>query len=136
MSTERFGNRYSDRFMLGASRIMVAPDDATYAVIQIPKYAFITDVWLNIRTAYVAGSPVLTVGFEGNGETANTAFFITNDIADPFVAGIKRSVEDTLTSKPSKYFSGGSGAITVTVAAGGASTEGTFEVFAQYVVIS
>lgn len=136
MATERFGHRFSDRYMMAASRLMVAPDDDTYYVIQLPRYALVTDVMLNIRTAYIGGAPSITVGFAGNGETANTAYFITNDIAEPTVAGIKNSIKDTIASNRSKYFSDGSGSITVTVAAGGATTEGTFEVFAQYVLIS
>jgi len=122
--------------MMVASRLMVAPDDDTYYVIQLPRYAFVTDVWLNITTAYVGGAPTISVGFAGNGETANTAYFITTDISEPTVAGIKCSIKDTIASNRSKYFSNGSGSITVTIAAGSASTEGTFEVFAQYVLIS
>jgi hypothetical protein len=122
--------------MMAASRLMVAPDDDTYYVIQLPRYAFVTDVWLNITTAYVGGAPTISVGFAGNGETANTAYFITTDISEPTVAGIKCSIKDTIASNRSKYFSNGSGSITVTIAAGSASTEGTFEVFAQYVLIS
>jgi len=122
--------------MMAASRLMVAPDDDTYYVIQLPRYAFVTDVWLNITTAYVGGTPTISVGFAGNGETANTAYFITTDISEPTVAGIKCSIKDTIASNRSKYFSSGSGSITVTIAAGSASTEGTFEVFAQYVLIS
>jgi len=122
--------------MMAASRLMVAPDDDTYYVIQLPRYAFVTDVWLNITTAYVGGAPTISVGFAGNGETANTAYFITTDISEPTVAGIKCSIKDTIASNRSKYFSNGSGSITVTIAAGNASTEGTFEVFAQYVLIS
>jgi len=122
--------------MMAASRLMVAPDDDTYYVIQLPRYAFVTDVWLNITTAYVGGAPTISVGFAGNGETANTAYFITTDISEPTVAGIKCSIKDTIASNRSKYFSSGSGSITVTIAAGSASTEGTFEVFAQYVLIS
>ena len=136
MATERFGHRFSDRYMMVASRLMVAPDDDTYYVIQLPRYAFVTDVWLNITTAYVGGAPTISVGFAGNGETANTAYFITTDISEPTVAGIKCSIKDTIASNRSKYFSNGSGSITVTIAAGSASTEGTFEVFAQYVLIS
>jgi hypothetical protein len=122
--------------MMAASRLMVAPDDDTYYVIQLPRYAFVTDVWLNITTAYVGGAPTISVGFAGNGETANTVYFITTDISEPTVAGIKCSIKDTIASNRSKYFSNGSGSITVTIAAGSASTEGTFEVFAQYVLIS
>ena len=136
MARERFGHRFSDRYMMAASRLMVAPDDDTYYVIQLPRYAFVTDVWLNITTAYVGGAPTISVGFAGNGETANTAYFITTDISEPTVAGIKCSIKDTIASNRSKYFSNGSGSITVTIAAGSASTEGTFEVFAQYVLIS
>jgi hypothetical protein len=122
--------------MLAGSRKFVAPDDDTYYIISLPRYAFVTDVWLFITKAYVGGTPSIEIGFTGNGETAAVNYFITNDIAEPTVLGLKRSVKDTLVSNSSKYFADGSGAITLTIAAGSATTEGNFEVFAQYYLIS
>lgn len=135
MSTERFSTRLSDRPFLAASRLFVAPDDDTYLIIHIPKYSFVSDVWLDISKAYVGGGTI-EIGFAGNGETAVAYYFITSDISEPTVKGIKRSVGDTLLSGGSKYFGDGSGALTVTIAAGLASVEGNFTVFAQYYVIS
>jgi hypothetical protein len=136
MATERLAHRFSDRQFLAGSRKFVAPDDDTYYIISVPRYAFVTDVWLFVSKAYVGTTQSLEVGFAGNGETAVVNYFITNDIADPTVLGLKRSVHDTLTSNSSKYFSTGSGIITLTVAAGDATVEGNFEVFAQYYLIS
>jgi hypothetical protein len=136
MATERLTQRFSDRYMFAGSRKFVAPDDDTYYIIQLPRYAFVTDVWLFVSSAYVGGAPSIEVGFAGNGGTAVVNGFITNDVAEPTVAGLKRSMYDTLTSNSSKYFNNGSGVITVTIAAGGASTEGNFEVFCQYALIA
>ena len=136
MAIERFSTRMSDRFYMVASRLLVAPDDETYYVIQVPRFALVTDVFLFVSKAYVAGTPSIEVGFTGNKDTAVVNYFITNDVAEPKVTGIKRSVTDTRTSNSSKYFNNGSGAITVTIAAGSATTEGNFEVFANYVIIS
>lgn len=136
MATEAYVHRCSDKFMVAASRVFVAPADDTYFIISIPQFALVTDVWLNITTAYVDGTPSISVGFAGNKQTAVTTYFITNDIAEPTVAGLKVSVQDTLTSNRGKYFNAGPGSITMTVAANSATTEGTFQIFAQYALIS
>lgn len=136
MAFDAYVHRCSDKFMMAASRIFVAPDDGTYFIIQIPQFGLVTDVWLNITTAYVGGAPSLTVGFAGNKQTAIANYFITNDIAEPTVDGLKISVQDTNISNRGKYFGSGPGAITMTIAAGGATTEGTFQIFAQYALIS
>lgn len=135
MSTDLYTNSFADNFRLARSKTLNAVSDDTYNIIRIPKFAFVTDVWLLITTAYVGGVPSITVGWIGNGETAQAAGFLSNEIAKPTVAGLKRAQHDTLVSFEGKYFSGGTGTITVTVAAGGATTEGVFQVFATYSVI-
>lgn len=128
-------NALSDKVFMARSLLFTEPDDGTYAIIQIPNKAFISDVWLNITTAYVAGTPSLTIGWMGNGETAQTAGFMSNDIAKPMEVGLKRAQHDTLLAWEGKYFNAGTGAVTITVAANSATTEGVFQVFVQYTVI-
>ena len=133
--TAKFSHKLADNYMLAMSGLLVEPDDDTYDVIRIPKWGFVENVWLEITTAYIAGTPTITIGWKGNGETAQAAGFMSTDIAKPFELGLKKAQQDNLLSFPGKYFSGGSGAITVTVAAGAATTEGQFRVIAGYSVI-
>jgi len=133
--TDRFSHKLADNFMLAMSGLFITPDDATYDIIRIPKWGFVQDVWLEITTAYIAGTPSITIGWKGNGETAQTAGFMSNDIAKPLELGVKRAQKDNLLSFPGKYFGTGSGAVTVTIAAGGATTEGNFRVLVGYSVI-
>ena len=133
--TDRFSHKLADNTMLAMSGLFITPDDATYDIIRIPKLGFVEDVWLEITTAYIAGTPSITIGWKGNATTAVTAGFMSNDIAKPKVLGLKRAQRDNLLAFPGKYFSDGSGAITLTIAAGSATTEGNFRVLARYSVI-
>jgi hypothetical protein len=131
-NTERLSNASSDHFWMAGSRWFVAPSDATYDIIRVPKNCFVMRVYLFISVAYVGTTQSLTIGWSGNGETAVTNGFITNDIAKSTEKGLKRSESDTKTTFRGKYFNSGSGTITMTIAAGNASTLGTFRVFAEY----
>lgn len=133
-NTDAMSYRMSDRPFLARSKRMVAPADATYNLIRVPVKAFVTDVWVVITTAFTAAGSVLTVGWLGNGETADPDGFITTDISEPTVAGLKCAVHDTLTSWPGKYFYTSGGVITCTTD-DNAGTAGTFWVFANYYVI-
>lgn len=133
-NTDALSQRMSDRPILAISKRMVTPADATYNIIRIPKYAFITDVWVLVTTAYTAGGSTLTVGWLGNGQTAVPAGFMSSDIARPTSTGLKRAQQDTLISGEGKYFFTAGGAITVTTD-DNAGTAGTFWVFCNYYVI-
>ncbi len=133
--TDRFSNKLADNRMMAMSGLFIAPDDHTYDIIRVPHWAFVSNVWLEVTTAYIAGTPSITVGWKGNKETAVPAGFMSNDIAKPEEAGLKVAQKDNLEAFPGKYFNAGSGAITVTIAAGGATTEGNLRVFCEYTVI-
>ena len=135
MATDLYTNSFADNFRLARSKTLNAVNDDTYNIIRIPKHAFVMDVWLLITTAYSAGSPIITIGWAGNGETAVPAGFMSNEVALPTVAGLKRAQHDTKVSFEGKYFNSGPGIITVTVDDGGVTTEGIFVVFAVYSVI-
>ena len=135
MSTNFFTNAFADNFRLAASRQVISPSDGTYNLIRIPKFAFVSDVWLQVITANDVEPETCSVGWVGNGETAVTNGFITTDIADSTVAGLKRAKKDAATTWEGKYFSAASGMITFTFSNGSAATLGTFRVFAQYTVI-
>lgn len=134
MATDFYTNAFADNVRLAKSRSLITPAAATYNVIRIPKFAFVTDVWLLVGTAANAAPTTCQVGWSGNGETAVAAGFLSTDISDATVAGLKRAMRDTLVSFPGKYFSGGSGAITFTYNPGAATT-GIFWIFAQYIVV-
>jgi hypothetical protein len=133
--TDKFSHKLADNTKLAMSGLFITPDDATYDIIRVPFYGFVSDVWLEVTTAYIAGTPSITIGWKGNGETAQPSGFMSNDIAKPKELGLKRAQKDNLLSFPGKYFSSGSGVITVTIAAGSATTEGNFRVFAMFTVI-
>lgn len=132
---DMYSNKLADNRMLAMSKLFITPDDDTYDVIRVPHWAFVSNVWLEITTAYIAGTPSITVGWKGNKESAVLAGFFSNDIAKPKELGLKIAQRDALTVFPGKYFDAGSGAVTVTIAAGGATTEGNFRVFCEYTVI-
>lgn len=132
---DKFSTHATDSVRLARTHWFNAPDDATYNCIRFVKGTFVKSVKLLITTAYAGGTPTLTVGWSGNKETANAAGFISNDIAAPKVTGLKVALHDTLTSWPGKYFNSASGMLTVTVAAGDATTEGVFVVFCEYAVL-
>ena len=133
MSTDAYTSKASDSFRLEASKLMLLPDDATYNLIKIPKFAFVMDVWIQIVTAFTVDASI-KVGWFGNGETAVTDGFITNDVAYPSVVGVKRAFNSTVVTFPGKYFSSASGAVTATVLDNSGAV-GSFRVFVAFSVI-
>jgi hypothetical protein len=135
MATDFYTNAFADNFRLAKSRIIVSPATATFNVIRVPKYAFVSDVWLQVVIATNVEPDNCSVGWSGNADTAVTNGFITIETADPRTTGLKRAQKDTLTTFQGKYFSGGSGVITFTFDDGAATTLGSYIVFAQYTVV-
>jgi hypothetical protein len=133
-NTDAYTSKASNHFRMEASKLMLAPDDGTYNLIRVPRYAFVTDVWIEIVTAFT-GDASVTVGWLGNGETAITDGFIDNEVADPTNVGVKRGFNVSTKIFPGKYFSTAPGAITATVADNYSGTVKDFRVFAQFVVI-
>lgn len=132
--TDRYSHKLADNFKLAASGLFIIPSTDTYDIIRIPRLALVSDVWLEITTACTA-TATITIGWKGNGETAQTAGFMSNTIAKPTETGLKRAQKDDMTSFPGKYFSGGSGVVTITVG-GTTLSAGQFRVFAGYSVIT
>lgn len=134
--SDKFSNKLADNRMLAMSGLFITPVADVYDIIRVPHWAFVQNVWLEVTTAYVAGTPSITIGWKGNKEaSAVPAGFMSNDIAKPKELGLKIAQRDNLTAFPGKYFGAGSGTITVTIAIGGATTEGNFRVLAEYSVI-
>jgi hypothetical protein len=133
MSTDAYTTKSADNFRMEASKLMLAPADGTYNLIKIPKFAFVTDAWVQIVTAFT-GTASVEIGWFGNSQTAVTDGFITDDVADPTHVGMKRGFNTTTSTFPGKWFSAASGAITATVL-DGTGAVGNFRVFVQFTVI-
>lgn len=131
-NTDAYAKKSADNYRIDCSKLMLAPANATYNIIKIPAYALVTDVWIQIVTAFTEDASVI-VGWMGNGETAVTDGFITTNVADPKVVGLKRAFNTTESTFPGKYFTY-AGAVTTTLLAG-AGVAGNFRVFIQFTVI-
>ena len=125
-----YGHAFSDNFRLAASKRLSALADETYSVIRIPRFAFLSNVWVEVLT--LDADAVMTVGFIGNKETAGADAFMLNAACAPGMLGMKGSVIGTAAEAGGKYFRDGSGAITVTVTDANLLV---FQVFAKYSVI-
>ena len=135
MTTSFISHAFADNLRLVKSKLIIDPSDDTYLLSPIPKFAFVKSVWLQVVEAADVNPEACEVGWQGNGETAVTNGFISTDIADPTVTGLKKAMKDTLVAFEGKYFSDASGMLTFTYAAGDATTLGSFYIFAEYIVI-
>lgn len=130
----KFSRKISDYIYTARGLVMSIPANGTWSCIQVPKNAFVSGVWLNITTACAGTLPKVSVGWLGNGETAQTEGFITQEVAACTEIGLKSSLHSSEDSWPGKYFNTASGVITVTVS--GTLTAGVLYPFAQYTIIS
>jgi hypothetical protein len=131
MPTDFYAGKLSDNTYFAASKVLTNKSDGTYNLIRLPKYAFVTNVWLNVTTVFAGGIPAMTVGWIGNGAVADANGFMTDTEAAPTVAGLKAAT--SLAGFVGKYFSGGTGAITCTIS--GTPTSGICQFFVQYGII-
>jgi hypothetical protein len=133
MGTDAYTSKAADSFRMEASKLMIAPADGTYNLIKIPKFALVVDAWVQIVTAFTVDATI-EVGWAGNGETAVTDGFITDDVADATNVGMKRGFNTTTSTFPGKWFSGASGIVTATVLDNSGAV-GNFRIFVHFVVI-
>lgn len=128
-----FSNAASDNFRLLKSKPLsgTAATAGTWNLMRIPKWAFISNIWVMVETA--CNVEDITIGWSGNTETAVPAGFFSSDIVDAKTVGYKSAVSDTIVSFGQKYFDKGTGAITATL--GTTWTTGKIIVFCQYSVI-
>ena len=130
-TTDIISVKAADNYRVGKSRTILTPAAATYWVYKIPRFALVTDVWLYVPVA--GDSDTVSIGWLGNGETAQAAGFLSTSIAAVTVIGMKRAQHDTLVAFEGKYFDDAGGIMTMTVG----TTQGTgeFHVFVEYTVI-
>ena len=123
-------SRAADNFrMMRSGKIALSADD-TYAVVKVPKKAFVVGVWLEILTAFddQTTDGTITVGFSGNDETADPDYFMDNTAAAPLAVGMKEVTKG-------KWFGDASGLITLTVADNDSTVDPIVRVWVLYSVI-
>jgi len=128
-----YSHQFADNTRLAKSKTVIVTGLGSYNLIRIPKFALVKAIYLYISNTIAGTSPTLTIGFSGNGETADVDAFLLNRI----LAGMYATFQETsalAVGKGGKYFDSASGAITATIG-GTAATAGKFHVFADYVVI-
>ena len=126
----------SDNFRLARSKPLVSLADGTYDLIMIPKYAFVMNVWFQVTTAYAGGSgATATIGWTGNATTADPDGFMDAAWAAGRVAGMKEMHGDTQPGSKGKYFSDGSGFLTITLDDNAETTLLIGQVFMQFSVL-
>ena len=130
MAINVLSSRSADNFrMMRSGKITLSADD-TYQVIKLPKKAFVVGVWLEILTAFddQTTDGTITVGFSGNGETADADYFMDNTAAAPLVTGMKEVTKG-------KWFGTSSGLITVTANDNDSTVDPVIRVWVLYSVI-
>jgi hypothetical protein len=126
----------SDNFRLARSKTLYELADGTYNIIQIPKFAFIDQLWFIVTQAYAGGSGGnATIGWTGNATTASAAGFMAAGTTLARAAGTKIMTADTAAGSKGKWFSDGSGCVTITLAASTDSTALRGFVFVRYSVL-
>ena len=128
-----YTHAFSDNTRLAKGKTMIAPANATYNLVQIPRFSLVKAIYLWVVSAYAGGAPVVTIGFIGNGESADVDAFMTNVETDPTFVGMKNSIHGSALWADGKYFDAASGAITLTTAKG--TTAGNLIVFVDYCVV-
>ena len=129
-------SKMSDIQWTVASKKFEAPAEATHTAVWIPYRAFVRAVYLVMpTTAFSAADATVTVGFTGNGETADPDAFLLSADVDPDAVGSVCSIAGTGVCAGGKYFSQ-KGCITVTTDNGTAGTAGTFQIFVDYAQIT
>ena len=128
--------KYSDNFRMARSGKLVEKADGTYGLIQLPKYAFISQIWVNVTQAYAGGTTgAATLGFAGNATTADVDGFMDATALGARATGFKIMTDDAQPGSLGKWFSDGRGTVTITLAKGDDTTLLIAEAFCQYSVI-
>lgn len=125
--TAYYINAQADNFRLCRSRLLNQPADDTYEVIRIPWKGFVSDVTINMSTAFADAGATVTVGYIGNKDSDDPDYFLTSAEINPDAAGF------VVSTRP-MYFADAGGAITVTCDDNG-DTAGVFMIFAQLTII-
>jgi len=122
--------KQADNSRIAASKLIINPADGTHTVMNLPKYAFVTRVWIEITDASAAGT--LSIGFTGDGAAADTDGFMDTTACDITSLGLLSSDIDAQPGSYGKWFNTASGQITITTSS---ANDGTYQIFAEYYVL-
>lgn len=133
---DKLSLRASDNFRLARSDTLLELADGTYNIIRIPQFAFVINSWVIITQAYSGGaSGAATLGFLGNGETADPDGFMDSTYLDARTAGTYRMTGDTQPGSLGKWFSDAAGMLTITLSKGTDTTLLIATAFMQYSIL-
>jgi hypothetical protein len=126
----------ADNIRLARSKTLVNLADGTYNLIMLPKFAFVKQIWLYVSVAYAGGAGATgTIGFTGNGETADPDGFMDATAAGVRATGMKIMTADAQPGSQGKWFNSAGGCITITLAKSTDTTLLTGWVFAGYSIL-
>lgn len=127
----------SDLPFMARSKTIIAPlAVGTYNCIRVPKNAFVSEVYLETQTACTAGTALdVSVGFSGNGETADTDFFMTKNDTNVDGVGMARATQAAIHFE-GKRFTDASGMITLTLGTGSNLTAGQLKLYIEYFMLN
>lgn len=129
-------HKTSDNFRLARSNTLYTLADGTYSLLVIPKFAFVDGVWFWVTQAYAGGSGgSATIGFTGNGETADPDGFMDATACGARALGMKAMEDDTQPGSKGKWFSAAGGLLTITLAKSTDTTLLIGTVFMRYSVL-
>ena len=131
-----YANASADNIRLARSKMILEPVDGTHNIIRIPRYAMLMEVFFNLITPYSGTSTgAVTVGFCGNGVTADVDGVLVDSYISSEAAGMSRMTGGSAALSEGYWFKDASGAITLTVSVGDSSNAIACEAFAFYSVI-
>ena len=126
----------SDNIRIARSKHLVSLADDTYDLILIPKFAFVMQVWFLVTTAYAGGTNgSATIGFKGNGESADADGFMDATAAGGRATGVKLMSDDAQPGSKGKWFTTASGFLTITLNDGDDTTKLIGHVVMAYTVL-
>ena len=125
----------SDNIRVVRSLALLDAPSETYHLVRVPEHALITDIIVQLISPFGTTSTV-TVGFIGNGETADPdAFMLSVDI-DPDGTILTRSLAgSTGINRGGKWFDVDRGVITLTLVQGNAPSTASLRIFVEYKVV-
>ena len=135
--TDFISTAMSETSILARSKRLYNKASAVYNITRIPRYAFVSEIYVRVDTAMSGGtanSGSLLVGFSGNKETADPDGFI-DSVADVEVAGMYKMSWDGCPFSQGKWFNDGSGMLTITIDTGDHTTLMDAYIFTQYSVL-
>lgn len=133
---DKISVKAADNYRLAKSLKMTEWADGVYNLMKIPRYTFITDLWFWVTQAYAGGTTgAATIGFTGNGESADPDGFMDATAAGARATGMKRMVSDAQPGSQGKWFSDARGMLTITLAKGDDTTLLIAHIFVQYSIV-